>query len=123
MPDPLIIAIAGAVALLILAAFWFVPALRKYFKYAVIVVPGVFVLVVIFLLKSKNRDGKEQGKSEDLQDAVVDIKEKLAEVNMETAIKVSAAKAKDEVKVQELKEIKKIDDRKERLNRLAAMMR
>ena len=122
MPDPLIIATAAVVVVAILAAFWFLPPLKKYFKYAVIAVPGIAVLVMVLLLKTKDREGKEKKKEEALRDAVTDIKERLTEVNLETAIQVSAAKAKDEAKVEELKEVKKIDDRKERLKRLASMM-
>jgi len=122
MPDAWIIILGCVIVAALGVLVWFVPQLRKYFKYFIIVAPALLVLVLIILGRTKRRDGKEREQAEALRDSIGKIKDKLTEVNLETAIQVSAAKAKNEVKIEELKQVKKIPDRSERLKRLAAMM-
>jgi len=122
MPDVWIIILGCVIVAALGVLVWFVPQLRKYFKYFIIVAPALLVLVLTILGRTKRRDGKEREQAEALRDSIGKIKDKLTEVNLETAIQVSAAKAKNEVKIEELKQVKKIPDRSERLKRLAAMM-
>lgn len=123
MPDYLILLIALILlGFLAVVVAWKFPQIKKYWKILAIVVPGLFLLILIIFVKTKYRNGKEKKKEEALRDTITDIKEKITEVTLETAIEVSAANSKNEAKIEELKEIKKEPSRSERLRRLASMM-
>ena len=122
MPDTLMIILAVALIAGLGILFWKIPQARKYWKYFLILAPALFVIVLVVFLKWKRKNDKDNKAADALKDSISDIKDKLIEVNLETAIEVSAAKAKNEEKIEELKEIKKIPDRSERLKRLAGML-
>jgi len=122
MSDVWIIAVMAAIVAVLSFLIWKIPQLRKYWKYFLIVAPALIILLLVILVKRKRKYGKEKQKAEALRDSITEIKEKLTEVQLETAVEVSAAKAKNEVKIEELKEVKKLPSRSERLKRLASMM-
>jgi membrane protein implicated in regulation of membrane protease activity len=122
MSDVWIIALVAAIVAVLAFLIWKIPQLRKYWKYFLIVAPALIILLLVIFVKRKRKDGKEEQKAEALRDSITEIKEKLTEVQLETAVEVSAAKAKNEVKIEELKEVKKLPSRSERLKRLASMM-
>ena len=122
MPDVWIIVVASVILAGLAFLVWKVPQLRKYWKFFLIIAPALIILILVILIKRKRTDDKEDEHAGALRDSIGEIKEKLTEVSLETAIEVSAAKAKNEAKIEELKEVKKLPDRSERLKRLASMM-
>lgn len=115
------IALAAILAVaIVIGVTWKNPITRKYWKYSLILLPAVIVIIVSLVSKRKGQQTGENATA--LRNAVDGIKDDLHEVQMETAIEVSAAKAKNAEKIEELKEVKKITDKSERRKRLAAMM-
>lgn len=115
------IALAAILAVaIVVGVTWKNPITRKYWKYALILLPAV-VIIVVSLVNRRKGSGAD-GKPDALRGAMDDLKENLHEAQMESAIEVSAAKAKNAAKIEELKEVKKITDKSERRKRLAAMM-
>lgn len=98
---------------------------KKNWKYFLILAPFV-VLIVLRLVsgaKGKGPSGSSStGQGDDLGKAVEKLKDRLEEVQMETAVEISAAKTKNEEVVKQLEEVKKIEDKTERRKRLASMM-
>jgi len=100
------------------------PIVKKYWKYGLILIPAVLV-IIMRMINNKNNANREEDIEESagaLQDAVSSIKEDLNEASMTAAIEVTAAKTKDEVKVKELQEVVRIKDKRERRKRLAGMI-
>jgi len=115
------IALAAILAVaIVIGVTWRNPVTRKYWKYALILLPAA-VVIVVSLINRRRGDGGGAG-PDPVRGAMDDIKEDLHEAQMEAAIEVSAAKAKNAAKIEELKEVKKITDKSERRKRLAAMM-
>ena len=100
------------------------PLIKKYYKYAVIILPAVFLILIRILSKKrteKREDTLEQN-SVSLMEAIGSIKEDLNEANMTAAIEVTVAKTKDSEKIKELEQVVKIEDKRERRRRLAQMI-
>ena len=115
--------ILAAIAIAIIASvvlLWKKPWFKKYRRYVLIVSPVVFLIITTMVMKRKNKDGDK--KSEDLRNKIEDMKEDLKEVQMETAVEVNAARAKNQEVLNELQEVKKIEDKVERRKRLASMI-
>lgn len=118
----ILILIAAAILLILLIVFRKNPYVKKYWKYALILIPGLIIVVIRCFIK----DGKDNSSGEEsiapLQRKVDKLKDDLSEANLEAAVEISAARAKDEQKIEEIKEIKKIPDQKERLKKLAKLV-
>lgn len=98
------------------------PLVKKYWKYALILLPAVFVIVVRLLNKRKDPAGTVSEDDKTLATAVEKIKDDLSETNLEAAVEVSAAKARSDEKIKQLEEIKKEPDQKKRIKRLADLV-
>lgn len=103
------------------------PYVRKYWKYSLVLLPLVILLILKIIndIRSGSKDpdshaGREKAK--DLHDKIDKIKDEITEVQMETAIEISAARTKNDQVMKDLEEVKKIEDRKERLQKLADMI-
>lgn len=121
MAEVIIIAII-AVLTVSAAILWKNPHMKKYRKYLIILAPAAFILVLTLISRGRYKKSKEEKKSDDLRNKIDEIKEDIKEVQMETAIEISAARAKNEEKIKELKEVKKIKDKSKRRKRLADMI-
>lgn len=114
-----------AMVVILLIIFRNTKFVKQNWKYFLILAPLAILIVLKVIAGSKVKPGKaDSGEkpSEDLGQAIEKIKDKLEEVQMETAIEISAAKTKNEEVVKQLEEIKKIEDKSERRKRLAAMV-
>jgi len=114
---------AGIIAAL-LVIFRKNPYVKRYWKYSLILLPAVFI-ILLRLINNKKNENREEDIEESagaLRDVVTEIKEEIQEVHMTTAIEVTAAKTKNVEVVKELEEVVKIDDKRERRKRLAAML-
>lgn len=98
------------------------PYVKKYWKYSLILLPAVFVIIVRLINKRKDNAGNDSSDDKTLATAISKIKDDLTETNLEAAIEISAAKAVNNEKIQELEEIKKEPDQKERIKRLADLI-
>ena len=114
----------GAIATLVIVMIIFRknPLVEKYWKYTLILAPAVILIILSLINRRRGQNGQETTAAENLSSTIGQIKNDLVETQMTAAIKVSAAKQKQDDKIQQLLEIKKIDDQDERLRRLAAMM-
>lgn len=115
-------AIYGVLAAVTLYLIIFQQAfVRKYWK--VIGAVLILVVIVVFIIArvvSGRRNTVETG--QDLQDAVTHIREEIEDANREAAIRIAAARAKDQEKIEELKEVLAIKDRSERRRKLAQLV-
>lgn len=98
---------------------------KKNWKYFLILAP-LMILVILRIISSRKDPGgatsSSSAKDDELERKMETLKDKLQEVQMETAIEISAAKTKNEEVIKQLEEIKKIEDKSERRKRLAAMI-
>lgn len=101
---------------------------KSNWKYFLILAPLV-VLIVLRIISGPRKKEDDPGAcspdecpKKDLEKTMENLKDRLGEVQMETAIEISAAKTKNEEVVKQLEEVKKIEDKSERRKRLAAMI-
>lgn len=115
--------VLGAVTLAaFIIVFWKKPLVKKYWKYALILLPGMLFLILKAINDRNSNDVKDDKKKEEIRNKIDAIKEDIQEAQLEAAVEVSVAKAKSEEKLKELKEIKKIKDKKERRKKLASLI-
>jgi len=95
---------------------------EKYWKYALILIPAAVILILILVNKRKGDQSQQQGQADALAGAISKIRDDLTETNHVAAIKTAAAKQDQAQVVKKLEEIKQIEDQKERLKQLAAML-
>jgi predicted nucleic acid-binding Zn-ribbon protein len=98
------------------------PYVKRYWKYSLILLPAVFLIIIRLVNKRKDNAGSSQSTNQNLSGTIEKIKDDLQETHLETAVEVSAARAKSAEKIRELKKVKEIPDQKERLRRLADMI-
>jgi hypothetical protein len=115
-----------AVISVLLIVFRNTTFVKKNWKYFLILAP-LAVLIVLKIIAGRKDPGGTTPVSgdkpnDDLEKNMEKLKDKLEEVQMETAIEISAAKTKNEEVVKQLEEVKKIEDKSERRKRLAAMI-
>jgi len=93
--------------------------LKKYWKYILAVIPVVVItLRIIAAITSR----KPIPSDSSLRDAVSDVRGSIEEANREAAVRIAAARAKDQAKVEELKKVMAITDKVERRRRLAQLV-
>jgi membrane protein implicated in regulation of membrane protease activity len=100
---------------------WQRPFVKKYWK--VIGAILILVVVIVFIIArivAGRRNPTETGN--DLQGAVSNVRESIEEANMEAAVRIAAARAKDQVKVEELKQVMAMKDKVARRKRLAQLV-
>lgn len=95
------------------------PYMKKYWKYSLILIPGL-LLILYRLLTAKKASSPQEDKQ--LNDAIDGVKEKIEEAYLESAVEVTIARTKDQELIKRLEEIKKIDSRRERAKRLAELI-
>lgn len=108
-----------AVFVIVMIAMRKNPYVKKYWKYSLILIPAVVVIILSIINKRKSISTSGEN---DLANAIGKLKDDLQETNLEAAVEVSAAKAKSTEKLKELVDIKKEPDQKERIKRLAGMI-
>ena len=91
---------------------------KKYWRYALILLPAA-LLIVLKILSTKKKDDT---KPDDLSTYVGEVKDQLQEAKLKTAVEVTAAREDNKEKLEQLKEVCKITDSQERRKRLAEMM-
>jgi len=119
------VVLAGiCIIFILLMIFRNTPFVKTNWKYFIILIPLVVLIVLKIMSDSKNKGGgsKTPSPNGDLGKSIEKLKDKLEEAQMESAIEISGAKTKNGAIVSELEEIKKIEDKTERRKRLAAMI-
>lgn len=114
-----------AVLVVLLIVFRNTTFVKQNWKYALILIPFVALIVIRLVSGAKGKGSaasSSTGQGDDLGKAVEELKDKLQEAQMETAVEISAAKTKNEEVVKQLEEVKKIEDKTERRKRLASLM-
>jgi len=115
-------AIYTALALFALyLVIWQRAFVKKYWKYLVAVIP-VVVVIVRFIAWLVSRKGDGSSTARDLQNSVGRVRDQIEEANMEAAVHVAAARAKDQAKIDELKRVMAMKDKAARRKRLAELV-
>lgn len=119
----IVLAVAATVAIL-LFVFKENPYVKKYWKYSLILLPALLIVAikVINTRKETNKDKDITNSATALNVAISEIKEDLNEAKITAAVEVTAAKTKDAVKIEELKEVIAIKNKSERRKKLAALI-
>ena len=95
---------------------------KKYWKFGLILIPGIIILTLKIIVSI--RQNKNQGTQDtSVKDSISEIKDQLVEAQTNAKIEAVIAKEKNEEKMNELKEIQKIDDHQERRKRLASLLK
>lgn len=113
---------AVAVLVIVMVLFRKNPYVKRYWKYTLILLPAVAVIVIRLINKRKENAGSDPEADKTLAVAIEKIKDDLNETHLETAIEISAAKSKSAEKIKQLEEIKQEPDQKKRIQRLAGMI-
>ena len=101
---------------------------KKNWKYALILIPLIIFIILKIMsgLKAKDNGGGSSSptptKDNELEKNIENLKDRLVEVQMETAAEIIVAKTKNEETIKQLEEVKKIEDKSERRKRLAQMI-
>jgi hypothetical protein len=99
---------------------------KSTWKYFIILAPLAILLILKIISDSKSKGDTKPSSgdksSDDMGKSIETLKDKLVEVQMESAIEISAAKVKNEDTINKLEEIKRIKDKSERRKRLAEMI-
>lgn len=100
------------------------PIVKKYWRYSLILAPGlVLVLVrVLTLWKVKKQAAADDAKAKTLGNAITQISKDIKEVQLTSAVEVAIAKTKSSETIQKLEEIKKVTDQDEKIRQLAALV-
>jgi hypothetical protein len=123
--------IISIILIIVLIVFRKTSFVKKTWKYSLILAPLIIFLILKILSGRKSsasgNGGSSTGntkskESDNLEIKIGKLNERLQEVQQEVAIEVSAAKTKNEEKIKELEEVKKIEDKKERRRRLADLV-
>jgi uncharacterized membrane protein len=119
--------VLGAIATLVVVMVIFRknPVVKLYWKYSLILLPLVILIVLKIISDIKNKPttgGTSPTKPDPLATQIGDLKDSLVEAQMTSAVEISAAKEKNNETIKQLEEIKKIPDKAERIKRLAAMI-
>jgi len=119
--------IIAIIAIVIIGILLFIfrknPFVKKYWKYFLILAPALLFLIFRLIQRSKSKGGDGDTKEDKtLRNEITRIKDDLQEANQVAAVEVAVAKTKNKEKLEELKEVTKIKDSKERRKRLADMM-
>lgn len=94
---------------------------KKYGRYALILLPALIIILLKLLSKPKKKEDDQKSK-DNLTNYIAEIKDQLQEANMITAVEVTAAKEKNNQKLETLKEVMAIPDGKERRKRIADLV-
>lgn len=114
--------IYGVVALVALyLVIWQRTFVRKYWKYLLAALPLIIVIVRILVWIASRKQGGDDP-TRQLHNAMSGIKDDIQEANMEAAVRIAAARAKDQAKIDELKRVMAIKDRSARRRALAGLV-
>jgi glucan phosphoethanolaminetransferase (alkaline phosphatase superfamily) len=96
------------------------PLVKKYWKYTLIAIPLVVLLILKIISDIKSKPAPDE--PDPLAGKIQDLKDDLVEAQMTSAVEIAAAKEKNKEALEKLEEIKLIPDKAERLKKLAAMI-
>jgi glucan phosphoethanolaminetransferase (alkaline phosphatase superfamily) len=121
----------GLITLILIAIFAAIlivyrknPYVKKYWKYALILVPGVIIIVFRLLgsVKTNKQTKDDNAGAKTVEAAVTQISKDIKETQLVAAVEVAVAKTKSADKIQKLVEIKKIVDQDEKIKQLAELV-
>jgi len=98
------------------------PTLKKYLKYALIVLAGIALVALWFAWQSWKKkttgDGGMTKETETLKTVVTEIGAKMTEADQQATVEIAAARSEDAATKTKLAEIVKIGDKVERRQKL-----
>lgn len=123
MTTEIFLLILCTIAIILLIIFRKTAFVKKNWRYALILIPAVLVLVLKILATIRSKGtASTSSNGTTLKDDITSIKGKLEEVNSVVKVEAAIEKTKNEQLMNELKEVQKIPDDRERRKRLAEMV-
>jgi len=114
--------IYGAVALVVLyLVIWQRAFVKKYWKWLLAAIPLIVVIVRIIVWIAGKRQGRDDP-ARQLQGAITSMRDSIQEANMEATVRIAAARAKDQAKMEELKKVMRMSDKAARRRALAGLV-
>jgi glucan phosphoethanolaminetransferase (alkaline phosphatase superfamily) len=113
-----------AILIVVLVIFRKNPYVKKYWKYALILLPGVLLIVfrLILIWQESKRTTADANSAKTLNNTINDIKSSIQEANLTSAVEVTIAKTNSADTIKALEDVKKIQDKDERIKKLAEMI-
>ena len=117
-----LILILGLVVLMVI--FRKNPLVKKYWKYSLILIPGLIVIVIrlILIWQEKGRGQIDAQKDKTLGNAIQGIASDLKEAQLTSTVEVVAAKQQSADKLKQLEDIKSEPDQDKRISKLADLI-
>jgi glucan phosphoethanolaminetransferase (alkaline phosphatase superfamily) len=119
MTTEVILLVLCCIVIALLIVFRNHSLVKKYWRYSLILAPAIVILVLKILVVIRSKKTSNQPV---IKDEITNIKDKLTEVNTVVKVEAAIAKEKNDQKMEELKEVQKITDDRERRKRLAQMI-
>ena len=97
------------------------PTVKKYAKYAAILLVGAAVIVLYVAVKSwlkKKPEGPDEG-AETLKGVITEIGSKMTEANHQATVEIAAARDEENTVKTKLEQAMKVEDKAERRRQLA----
>ena len=100
------------------------PLVKKYWKYSLILIPGLIVIVIrlILIWQEKGQGKVDAQKDKTLGNAIQGIQSDLKEAQLTSAVEVVAAKQQSADKLKQLEDIKSEPDQDKRISKLADLI-
>jgi hypothetical protein len=100
------------------------PYVKKYWKYSLILVPGVLLIIfrLILVWREKKQTSADSKADNTLISAMDNIKKDIQEAQLTSSVEVAVAKTKSAEMIKALEEVKKIENKDERIKKLAEMV-
>jgi len=100
------------------------PYVKKYWKYSLILVPGVLLIIfrIILVWREKKQTSADSKADNTLISAMDNIKKDIQEAQLTSSVEVAVAKTKSAEMIKALEAVKKIEDKDERIKKLAEMV-
>lgn len=112
------------IAVILLVVFRKNVYVKKCWKYALILTPGVIIIFLRLLLiwkEGKQAAADDKG-AKTLASTIGQISKDIKETQLTSAVEVAVAKTKSAETIQKLENIKKISDQDEKIKQLAALV-
>lgn len=113
-----------AILVVVLVIFRKNPYVKKYWKYALILLPGVLLIALrlILIWQESKRTTADTNSAKTLNNTINGIKSSIQEANLTSAVEVTIAKTNSADTIKQLEDIKSIPDQDQRIQKLAQMI-
>jgi glucan phosphoethanolaminetransferase (alkaline phosphatase superfamily) len=113
-----------AILIVVLVIFRKNPYVKKYWKYALILAPGILLIAfrLVLIWQESKRKTADTNSAKTLNSTINDIKSSIQEANLTSAVEVTIAKTNSADTIKQLEDIKNMPDKDQRIQKLSEMI-